>query len=189
MNTLKMVSEIKLTCSALETEKAELVARVKEIDDRITAYRMAIDSLELTLKPEEPAPVAETPVVPLPVKARKDTKMLTYNGKTQSINQWAEELGMTVGGIRYRLRNGWSIRDTLSQRPNAGKSAGGKTRSKAAQRVFKYDALGNSIRQYMSLSDAAKELHMSEVTVRKIIEHVSKTDQLKSHDYYLAYAK
>lgn len=42
------------------------------------------------------------------------TKMLTFNGKTQSIKHWAEELGVPKSTLKYRLRNGWSIEKTLS---------------------------------------------------------------------------
>ena len=192
MNTVKMIAELKMTCANLEADKKELMARVKELDDNLTGYRMAIDALELTLKAKEDAsPENDAPkIAELPMTARKDTKMLTYNGKTQTIRQWAEELHMTVSGINYRIRTGWSIEDALTRNPNPGSVVLRKKPAKsAAKKVFKYDRMNNPLRQYMSLADAARDLHMSESTVQKIVEHVPKSEQLKSHDYYLDYAK
>lgn len=191
MNTLKMIAELKITCAALESDKKELLARVKELDDNLTGYHMAIDALELTLKTKDsPDAQPAAQVAPLPITARKDTKMLTFNGKTQSIRQWADDLNMSVAGIQYRLRAGWSVADALSRNPDSGRKVlRKKPRKSAAMRVFKYDSRGNTIRQYVSISDAAKDLHMSDSTLQKIIDNVPKDEQLKSHDYYLGYAK
>lgn len=192
MNTMKMIAELKATCATLEADRNELVARVKKLDDNLAGYRMAIDALELTLNANGSAPSEDpTPeIVKLPETARKDTKTLTYNGKTQTIRQWAEELHMTVAGINYRIRSGWSIKDVLTREPNPGAVVlRKKPKKNAAKKVFKYDRMNNPIRQYMSIAEAAHDLHMSETTVQKIVEHVPKGEQLKSHDYYLDYAK
>jgi hypothetical protein len=41
--------------------------------------------------------------------------LLTHEGETLSITQWARRTGMSRQVIHYRLRNGWSIHDTLTQ--------------------------------------------------------------------------
>lgn len=38
---------------------------------------------------------------------------ITYNGKTQSITNWAKELGISEWSIRYRLRKGLPIEKVL----------------------------------------------------------------------------
>lgn len=191
MNTMKMIAELKMTCGTLEAEKNELLARVKELDDKLTGYRMAIDSLDMTLKTETPVAVepTEAKVVPLPKTCRKDAKRLTFNGKTQTVQQWADELHMSAAGIKYRLNAGWSVADTLTHAPNPGVVVLRKKQTKSAMKVFKYDRMDNPIRQYTNIADAAKDLRMSEATIQKIIGHVSKADQLKAHDWYLDYAK
>lgn len=197
MNTTKMISEIKSTCATLEAEKSTLIARVKELDDRITGYRMAIDALELTLqrKQTEPASACDVSPVADPVQEKSPEKYgantnVTLNGKTQTIKQWAKDLNMTVGGIMYRLKKGWPVEDAIGCQKAPGVTViPRKPYQKAARKVFKCDMFGNPIRQYTGIADAAKDLRMSETTVQKIIEHVSKSDQLKAHEYYLTYSK
>jgi hypothetical protein len=46
---------------------------------------------------------------------RSDNRLLTYEGKTLTVSQWADELGISHGVLRQRLSRGWSIERTLSQ--------------------------------------------------------------------------
>lgn len=39
-------------------------------------------------------------------KSRKDSKTYTYDGKTQTLKEWAEELGVTVSALRKRMASG-----------------------------------------------------------------------------------
>src|SRR5580765_442212 len=41
---------------------------------------------------------------------------IEYNGRTQSITDWAKELGMQAQKLRWRLRRGWSIEAILGGR-------------------------------------------------------------------------
>jgi hypothetical protein len=41
-------------------------------------------------------------------------KVITYNGKTGCLTEWAEEIGMSVSALHYRLTHGWSIADALT---------------------------------------------------------------------------
>jgi hypothetical protein len=43
-----------------------------------------------------------------------DTHVLTLNGKSQCIVDWAEEIGITVGGLHGRLRRGWTVERALT---------------------------------------------------------------------------
>lgn len=45
---------------------------------------------------------------------RRERKTLTLNGRTQTICQWAKELGFTYGMITARLRCGWTAEATLT---------------------------------------------------------------------------
>lgn len=46
-------------------------------------------------------------------------RKLTYRGKTQTLIEWADELGIVAGTIAARLRRGWSTAKTLSTALNA----------------------------------------------------------------------
>ena len=71
-------------------------------------------------EPEEPAKQTE-PVKPAkPAKKTpatrksKKVKELTYNGKTQSIKAWAEELNLPYPTLYDRInRNGWSVEEAI----------------------------------------------------------------------------
>lgn len=41
-------------------------------------------------------------------------RLLTHDGKTQSVAAWAEETGILSGTIYTRLNKGWSVEDTLT---------------------------------------------------------------------------
>lgn len=46
---------------------------------------------------------------------RRNNHLLTYQGKTQTMSQWARELGFTVQLIKDRInRYGWSVEEALS---------------------------------------------------------------------------
>lgn len=50
---------------------------------------------------------------------RSNNIMLTYNEKTQTITQWAEELGMNIEMLYGRINKlGWSAERALSEPPN-----------------------------------------------------------------------
>ncbi len=45
----------------------------------------------------------------------RSNHLLTYNGKTQNIAQWARELGVSDKMLRARIKNGWSVERTLTE--------------------------------------------------------------------------
>lgn len=49
---------------------------------------------------------------------QRRTRRLTYRGRTQSMADWAEELGISYTMIRQRLRLGWSVEDALETPSN-----------------------------------------------------------------------
>ena len=47
------------------------------------------------------------------------TKLYTFNGKTQCLKDWAQDLKTTAPTLRGRLERGWTIARTLSTPPNS----------------------------------------------------------------------
>lgn len=45
---------------------------------------------------------------------KRNNHFITYNGKTQNIMQWSEEIGIIYGTLKSRLRSGWSIKKALT---------------------------------------------------------------------------
>jgi hypothetical protein len=56
---------------------------------------------------------------------RRDSNNLTLNGVTRNIADWSDSIGISVGGIKKRLRLGWTIEEalTLPIRPGFARSA------------------------------------------------------------------
>lgn len=46
---------------------------------------------------------------------RRSTKWVTWNGKTQTLTQWAEEFGVSSESMSYRFRKGWSTKDMMTK--------------------------------------------------------------------------
>ncbi len=46
---------------------------------------------------------------------RRNTRLVTFNGKTQSLQQWANETDIPRGTIAARLRTGWSVERALTE--------------------------------------------------------------------------
>ena len=44
---------------------------------------------------------------------RRDKRLITYDGRTQTITQWEKEIGVTHGVIRHRIRKGWSVTEAI----------------------------------------------------------------------------
>jgi hypothetical protein len=45
---------------------------------------------------------------------RRNTRKITFQGKTQSMKQWSTELGLDYGMLVSRLRNGWGVERALT---------------------------------------------------------------------------
>ncbi len=45
----------------------------------------------------------------------RKTRMLTFNGKTQCLTDWAAEVGLSRDGLRTRLRSGMSLDEALTR--------------------------------------------------------------------------
>lgn len=45
---------------------------------------------------------------------KRNNRLLTWNGRTQTLAQWGDETGLRVDLIRDRLKRGWPVEDALS---------------------------------------------------------------------------
>lgn len=45
---------------------------------------------------------------------RRNNHIITYNGKSQTISQWSEELGIKHSTLLYRIDSGWSVEKALN---------------------------------------------------------------------------
>ena len=43
------------------------------------------------------------------------TVMLTYNGVTKSVGDWADEYGISSGAIKQRIQSGWEVGDAITR--------------------------------------------------------------------------
>lgn len=51
---------------------------------------------------------------------RAVSRKITFDGKTQTISQWAQEIGCSRQALRHRIENGWSAHDALTTPFNHG---------------------------------------------------------------------
>lgn len=49
---------------------------------------------------------------PLPL-GRRDAMRIEYDGRSQTVRQWADEVGMSVKTLRWRLKSGWPVARAL----------------------------------------------------------------------------
>lgn len=45
---------------------------------------------------------------------KRSNRFLTYNGKSQTLKQWSDQLGLSKAKIRQRLERGWDVERTLT---------------------------------------------------------------------------
>lgn len=46
---------------------------------------------------------------------KRDNRLVEYNGRTQTMTQWAEERGMSCQALKSRLDKGWSVEEALNR--------------------------------------------------------------------------
>lgn len=45
---------------------------------------------------------------------KRNNRMLTFQGETLSVSEWAEKVGLEYNTLSYRLCNGWSVEKALT---------------------------------------------------------------------------
>jgi hypothetical protein len=79
------------------------LARKAGIPDRVAFYRRAAGHpMEKVLQPG--------------ALARQPPRLLTFDGRTKSMTEWANELGISRPALSHRLSRGWSMERALSWR-------------------------------------------------------------------------
>lgn len=111
---------------------------------------------------------------------RGDCVKLTHNGKTQTLAEWARELGMTHQAItdRYKSSN-WSLEEMLTYKTHERPVRQSLFRIKVNQ----YDADMNFIKTFDSLTEACKEVGMFNSNLSRALECGG-----KCKGYYWKYA-
>lgn len=85
------------------------------LQDAICAKLDEDDSLFDTVEELVEQIMAETPEKPEAKNASLGVKELTFNGKTQSIAAWADEVGLARPALYDRInRHGWSVEEALT---------------------------------------------------------------------------
>ena len=51
---------------------------------------------------------------------KSSNRYITYNGKTQTIQQWSIDIGLNEQTLTNRINRGWSIERALTTKPNIG---------------------------------------------------------------------
>lgn len=46
---------------------------------------------------------------------KRNNRLLTYKGRTQTMTQWADEIGMNPGTFKYRIYLGWSVERAIEE--------------------------------------------------------------------------
>lgn len=108
---------------------------------------------------------------------RSCARLLTFNGKTQCLQEWADELGhKNATVLTERLKNGWSLADALTI-PNMGKS-----RKSARYRERTHCAQAHSLETYGARrSDGyvhCRECARVRDTKRRALQRVSLTHEV-----------
>ena len=66
---------------------------------------------------------------------RENNNMITYQGKTQSISQWAKELRIKRATLVSRLRSGWTVNEAFTIAPSYS------NKIKKAAQIMKHDSV------------------------------------------------
>lgn len=89
---------------------------------------------------------------------RKNNNFLTYEGRTQTITDWADEIGISPSGISYRLRTGSSVEEALSPELRRSYEAPHGTVSRYTNRRCRCHACTVAMNTYTRENRRAKRL-------------------------------
>lgn len=105
---------------------------------------------------------------------RDCTRLITANGKTQSIARWSEETGISYEALRNRLRKKWNEHDTINT-PVIKKGI------YSNKKIYSQE-IKNSVISALKNGKSQKELHklmnLSQVAIAAIVKEARELGQL-----------
>lgn len=69
---------------------------------------------------------------------RRNNHFIEYNGEMHTIAQWSEIIGVSYGALYQRLKNGWSIGETLGFEPHNGRRIDSKMGEKTHYDIYRH---------------------------------------------------
>lgn len=90
--------------------RIEIDGVVKNLEGWARHYGIGVNALRERLKEYPPKEAVE---VCLRFKGRKYSKLITYNGESHTIEEWAKKTGVLAQTIRSRIRRGYPVEKIL----------------------------------------------------------------------------
>ena len=103
---------------------------------------------------------------------RSDNVLLSFNGVTQTISQWAREVGLKINTLQYRLYRGWSLEDALN--PD-GRVLLKRCKLSAQQLEYMFAQLKN----HRTQTSLAKELNIDSSQISRLYKSFNETQERK----------
>ncbi len=100
---------------------------------------------------------------------------LTYQGKTQTLAEWAKQYEMGTTTLIRRLSLGWDAEQALTT--PVREKAEDKSKYTRAEKVKRLNLYQSG--DWFTVSVAATWMHMSNSGIRDILEHMVKSGQLE----------
>lgn len=94
---------------------------------------------------------------------------MTFNGKTQTVAQWARELGINHKTLETRVSYGWSDEKALTYELNS------RVDSKKNRKIDQFDCDGNYIKTFNTIISASKEVGVSTTCIHHVLNGNKKT--------------
>lgn len=88
---------------------------------------------------------------------RGNNRMITYNGETKTLTQWAKKIGLGVKTLQGRIDDGWSIEKALTTPKLTSKDMIGKPKMNS-RKICQYTIKGEYIKTWKCLSEIEHNL-------------------------------
>lgn len=104
---------------------------------------------------------------------RRSNRLLTYNGKTQCLQDWARELGTGKNTLQGRLKAGWSVEDTLGTPIRFQEPRNAVKLSEDDVRMIRREyAAGDVSQTRLGQKYGVQQTGISQIVLRKTWKHV-----------------
>ena len=103
---------------------------------------------------------------------RRNNHLISYNGETKTISEWADVLGITHQALEYRLMSpSWTIAEALTIK-NKSRSVEQPSFRKP---IYQKNTNGEIIKKWDSISDAAKTLKIHNENLSRALSNPNYT--------------